>query len=60
GDLIESLAEVIEFASHTHPLMPGDLITTGSPAGVSQIHEGDVIKLEVEGVGSFSVDVEAI
>ncbi|MBM2812090.1 MAG: hypothetical protein HW416_2849, partial [Chloroflexi bacterium] len=32
GDLIESLAEVIEFASHTHPLMPGDLVTTGSPA----------------------------
>jgi 2-keto-4-pentenoate hydratase/2-oxohepta-3-ene-1,7-dioic acid hydratase in catechol pathway len=57
---IESLAEVIEYASHCYPLRPGDIVTTGSPAGVGQIHEGDVVKLDIEGVGSFSVDVEAI
>jgi len=57
---IESLAEVIEYTSHCYPLRPGDIVTTGSPAGVGQIHEGDIVKLEIEGVGSFSVDVEAI
>jgi 2-keto-4-pentenoate hydratase/2-oxohepta-3-ene-1,7-dioic acid hydratase in catechol pathway len=57
---IEGLAEVIEYASHCYPLMPGDIVTTGSPAGVGQIHEGDKVKLEVEGVGSFTVDVERI
>ncbi|MEA2638634.1 MAG: hypothetical protein QOF51_28 [Chloroflexota bacterium] len=58
SDQIEGLAEVIEYASHCYPLMPGDLVTTGSPAGVGQIHEGDVVKLEVVGIGDFSVDVE--
>jgi 2-keto-4-pentenoate hydratase/2-oxohepta-3-ene-1,7-dioic acid hydratase in catechol pathway len=60
SDLVESLAEVIEYASHCYPLMPGDIVTTGSPAGVGQIKEGDKVKLEVQGVGSFTVDVERV
>ena len=60
SDQIESLVEVIEYASHCYPLMPGDIVTTGSPAGVGRIFEGDRVKLEVEGVGSFTVDVERV
>lgn len=60
SDQIESLAEVIEYASHCYPLMPGDIVTTGSPAGVGQIHDGDVVKLDIERIGSFSVDVEQL
>jgi 2-keto-4-pentenoate hydratase/2-oxohepta-3-ene-1,7-dioic acid hydratase in catechol pathway len=33
SDQVESLAEVIEYASHCYPLMPGDIVTTGSPGG---------------------------
>ena len=54
SDQIESLVEVIEYASHCYPLMPGDIVTTGSPAGVGRIYEGDRVRLEVEGVGSFT------
>jgi len=60
SDQIEGLAEVIEYASHCYPLMPGDIVTTGSPAGVGQIHEGDRVKLEIVGIGDFTVDVESL
>jgi 2-keto-4-pentenoate hydratase/2-oxohepta-3-ene-1,7-dioic acid hydratase in catechol pathway len=40
--------------------MPGDILTTGSPAGVSPILEGDKVRLEIERVGSFTVDVERV
>jgi 2-keto-4-pentenoate hydratase/2-oxohepta-3-ene-1,7-dioic acid hydratase in catechol pathway len=59
-DQIETLAEVIEYASYCYPLRPGDIVTTGSPAGVGQIHDGDVIKLEIQGIGSFTINVKAM
>jgi 2-keto-4-pentenoate hydratase/2-oxohepta-3-ene-1,7-dioic acid hydratase in catechol pathway len=32
-------------------LLPGDLIATGTPAGVSRLNDGDVVEVEVEGIG---------
>jgi 2-keto-4-pentenoate hydratase/2-oxohepta-3-ene-1,7-dioic acid hydratase in catechol pathway len=32
-------------------LLPGDLITTGTPAGVGQISHGDVVEIEIEKIG---------
>jgi 2-keto-4-pentenoate hydratase/2-oxohepta-3-ene-1,7-dioic acid hydratase in catechol pathway len=57
GDMIETLAEVIEYASYCYTLMPGDIVTTGSPDGVAPIKEEDVLKIEIERIGSFTVDV---
>ena len=57
SDMIETLAEVIEYASYCYTLMPGDIVTTGSPDGVAPIREEDVLKIEIERIGSFTVDV---
>jgi len=35
-------------------LMPGDLILTGTPAGVGPLSAGDVVEVEIEGVGILS------
>jgi 2-keto-4-pentenoate hydratase/2-oxohepta-3-ene-1,7-dioic acid hydratase in catechol pathway len=35
-------------------LLPGDIILTGSPAGISVIKAGDIIECEVEGIGILS------
>jgi 2-keto-4-pentenoate hydratase/2-oxohepta-3-ene-1,7-dioic acid hydratase in catechol pathway len=35
-------------------LYPGDLIATGTPSGVSRLKTGDVVEVEVEGIGVLS------
>lgn len=60
GDMIETLAEVIEYASYCSALMPGDIVSSGSPEGVAPIKDGDVVRIDIERIGSYSVDVEAL
>jgi 2-keto-4-pentenoate hydratase/2-oxohepta-3-ene-1,7-dioic acid hydratase in catechol pathway len=43
--------EIIRYISHAMTLEPGDLIATGTPAGVAPLVDGDVCEVEVEGVG---------
>jgi 2-keto-4-pentenoate hydratase/2-oxohepta-3-ene-1,7-dioic acid hydratase in catechol pathway len=42
---------LIRYISHMMTLLPGDLIATGTPAGVSKLSAGDLVEVEVEGVG---------
>ena len=49
--LIFSVPYLISFLSHVMTLEPGDIIMTGTPHGVGPMKEGDVIEIEVEGVG---------
>ena len=58
-DLIMDVAELIEFASKFYTLEPGDLLYTGTPAGVGPIQPGDTINCEIERIGNISVNVEA-
>ncbi|HZS42465.1 MAG TPA: fumarylacetoacetate hydrolase family protein [Polyangia bacterium] len=51
SDLIFSIARVIETVSRVMTLEPGDLITTGTPSGVGPIAPGDVVEIEIEGIG---------
>ncbi|MGN8552796.1 UNVERIFIED_CONTAM: fumarylacetoacetate hydrolase family protein [Microbacterium sp. SLM126] len=51
SDMIFSLAEIIEFASAAFTLLPGDVILTGTPAGVGQITAGDIVEVEITGLG---------
>jgi len=51
SDMIFSLAEVIEFASAAFTLLPGDVILTGTPAGVGQIVAGQTVEVEITGLG---------
>lgn len=51
SEMVFSPAALIAYASSIMTLEPGDLILTGTPSGVGPLHEGDVVEVEVEGVG---------
>jgi 2-keto-4-pentenoate hydratase/2-oxohepta-3-ene-1,7-dioic acid hydratase in catechol pathway len=46
-----SVPFLIRYISRIMTLYPGDLIATGTPAGVSRLNHGDIVEVEVEGVG---------
>jgi 2-keto-4-pentenoate hydratase/2-oxohepta-3-ene-1,7-dioic acid hydratase in catechol pathway len=49
-----SIPALIAYISEIMTLEPGDVIATGTPAGVGPLRPGDVVEVEVEGVGSIS------
>jgi fumarylpyruvate hydrolase len=57
ADLIWSIPEVIAALSNYVTLAPGDLIFTGTPAGVGVILRGDVLEGEIEGVGTVKTRI---
>ncbi len=59
ADLIFSVAQIIAYLSKYMTLLPGDLIMTGTPAGVGPIKVGDTIDVEIEGIGVLSNNVIA-
>jgi 2-keto-4-pentenoate hydratase/2-oxohepta-3-ene-1,7-dioic acid hydratase in catechol pathway len=52
-DFLFSLDTVIRYITQTITLVPGDLIPTGTPAGVGPLVAGDVVDVTVEGVGTL-------
>jgi len=54
SDMIFPVRQLIRFLAGIMTLMPGDLIATGTPSGVGQLASGDVVEVEVEGVGVLS------
>lgn len=58
ADMIWSVPDIIAFLSRLFALAPGDLIFTGTPAGVGPVKPGDVLKGGIEGVGTLSVTVK--
>ncbi len=59
SQMILPVARIIEYVSRYMSLEPGDVIATGTPAGVGPLHPGDVVEVEVEGVGSLRNPVVA-
>ena len=57
SQLIWKIPETIAYLSGLFTLAPGDLIMTGTPAGVGAVQRGDVMKGGVEGVGEIEVRV---
>ena len=57
SELIWSVAETIEHLSAAWLLQPGDLIYTGTPAGVAAVVPGDVMEGSIEGLGTLRVAV---
>lgn len=51
-DLIWDVAQLVAYASSVTTLHPGDIIATGTPAGVAPIQNGDTIELTLDGLGS--------
>lgn len=56
-ELIFSIAEVIAYASHVMDLEPGDIIASGTPAGVGPLTDGDEVVVEIEKLGRLSLTV---
>lgn len=57
ADMIWPVADIIANLSGYVTLLPGDLIFTGTPAGVGKVERGDWLEGAVEGVGSLSVSI---
>ena len=51
SDLIHSVAAMISFASRVMTLEPGDLLFTGTPGEPPRLEDGDVVEVEIDGIG---------
>jgi 2-keto-4-pentenoate hydratase/2-oxohepta-3-ene-1,7-dioic acid hydratase in catechol pathway len=58
ADMILSVAEQISYISSVMTLSPGDVLATGTPEGIGPIQKGDVIDVQISGVGEMKVTVE--
>ena len=54
SDMIFNISQIISFVSHIMTLNPGDIISTGTPPGKGNLLPGDVIEVEVEGIGRLT------
>lgn len=53
ADLVHPVAAIIAYASSVFTLLPGDVILTGTPAGVGPMIDGDTVEVRVDGLGSL-------
>ncbi len=53
-DMVFNVSQLIAFISSVMTMEPGDLIFTGTPAGVGPLKEGDEVVVEIEGLGKLS------
>lgn len=53
-DMVFSVRQLITFASSVMTLEPGDLLFSGTPAGVSPLSPGDVVMVSIEGIGELT------
>lgn len=57
--MVFGVSYLVSFVSSVMTLEPGDVILTGTPAGVGEIHEGDELECCIEGIGNLSCSVSA-
>jgi len=58
-DMVFSIPDVLAYVSHIMTLEPGDLVLTGSPAGIGKLSPGDVVEVEVLGLSRVRNPVTA-
>ena len=54
ADLIFPVPELVAFISSVMTLLPGDIISTGTPSGIGPLTAGDTVRIRVEGVGDLT------
>ena len=59
SDLVFGPAALVAFISSVMTLLPGDVIMTGTPAGIGPISDGDVAEVEIAGIGTLRNPVSA-
>jgi len=60
SDLIFSIPDIIEEITAYMSLEPGDVVATGTPAGVGPLSPGDTVEVEIEGIGTLTNTVRAV
>ena len=59
SQLEHGVAELLAFVSRVMTLLPGDVLLTGTPAGVGPLEPGDRVEVEIEGIGVLANEVVA-
>lgn len=59
SDMVFGVAEIFEYVTAVMTMLPGDVILTGTPSGVGPIVPGDLVEVEVDGVGTLANPVVA-
>jgi 2-keto-4-pentenoate hydratase/2-oxohepta-3-ene-1,7-dioic acid hydratase in catechol pathway len=57
GEMIHAVRDLVAFVSSVMTLVPGDVILTGTPAGVGTLQHGDEVAVEIEGIGRLTNQV---
>lgn len=57
ADLIWNVPKLVAYVSSVMRLEPGDIIATGTPADVSQVHDGDTITVDITNIGQLEATV---
>jgi 2-keto-4-pentenoate hydratase/2-oxohepta-3-ene-1,7-dioic acid hydratase in catechol pathway len=55
--MVFGVATLIEYTTAFMTLLPGDVLLAGTPEGVGKLADGDVVEVEVEGVGVLRNEV---
>jgi 2-keto-4-pentenoate hydratase/2-oxohepta-3-ene-1,7-dioic acid hydratase in catechol pathway len=53
SDMVFGVAELIEYITEFMTLLPGDVLLTGTPEGVGRLTKGDIVEVEVDGIGAL-------
>ena len=53
SSMIFKVEQLVEYISAAFTLEPGDVITTGTPSGIAPMQPGDVVSVEIEGIGTL-------
>jgi 2-keto-4-pentenoate hydratase/2-oxohepta-3-ene-1,7-dioic acid hydratase in catechol pathway len=54
GDMVFDAPALVSYVSHVMTLLPGDVVLTGTPAGVSPLSDGDTVSVRIEGIGELT------
>ncbi|WP_127793762.1 fumarylacetoacetate hydrolase family protein [Agromyces sp. LHK192] len=54
ADMVHPIPKLVAYASAVFTLLPGDVILTGTPAGVGPLASGDTVEVRIEGLGTLS------
>jgi 2-keto-4-pentenoate hydratase/2-oxohepta-3-ene-1,7-dioic acid hydratase in catechol pathway len=59
SDMVFSIPAILSYISHVMTLEPGDVVATGTPAGVAPLAPGDIVEVEIPGISKISNGVKA-
>ena len=58
SEMVFAIPFLLSYVSHVMTLEPGDIVATGTPAGVAPLRDGDVVEIEIEGLSRVSNPVK--